>query len=408
MENYVKQIKVLHICSSKFGGAGIAAYRLHNSLNEIAGEFIHSNWLDNSMINHPRITLFQRIINKTIKFFANERYKKSKNKAESDKYVLFSSLEGPLKRIEGCYDIIHLHWISSFVDYHSIFKNVKIPIVWTCHDKNPFMGGFHYILDKNRTKKNFILSQLDNKIFRKKKLLYSHSSLKSFIVTTTDFQKNIKNIFPDLRIVYIPLGFNVDIFKPRNKILCFNLLKISFSKDITILFVTQNISDYRKGWDLLIESLRNLKIKNSIRIVCVGESYNDYLKLNNHYIEVINLGFITDNKLLSCVYNISDVLIMPSREEAFGQVMAESLLCGTPVIGFRTSGVCDLIINNFNGYIVNEISSKALYDVINTFILTYNEINYDRFIISENAKEKLDNYIIVHKHYELYRSILEI
>ena len=404
----LNKIKVLHICTSKFGGAGIAAFRLHNSLNQIVGDYVESYWLDKSMIIYPRLSLFQRIIKKVFKILCYEKYKKSKIKDEFEKYVLFSNLEGPLKNIQESYDIIHLHWITNFVDYNSFFKKNKIPLVWTCHDKNPFMGGFHYDLDKYKKKNNIFLSILDNYIIRQKKLLYSTSTLKSFIATTIDFKNIISNLFPNFRVDYIPLGFNVDIFKPRNNILCLNVLNIPFTDNITILFVAQNILDYRKGWDLLAKSFKLFDLQKSIRLIYVGDSYNSDLNINYLNIEFFNLGFITDDNVLSYVYNISNVLIMPSREEAFGQVMAESLLCGTPVIGFSTSGIIDFIINDFNGYIVKDKSPKSLHDIINKFILSYNDNIYDRFLISDHIKQYINNNLISLQHYEFYKSILKI
>ena len=39
-------------------------------------------------------------------------------------------------------DIVHLHWISFFVDYPSFFGSIPnhVPIVWTLHDMNAFTG----------------------------------------------------------------------------------------------------------------------------------------------------------------------------------------------------------------------------------------------------------------------------
>jgi len=45
-------------------------------------------------------------------------------------------------------DVIHLHWIAGFVDYESFFSNIKKTIVWTLHDENIALGGFHYRRDK--------------------------------------------------------------------------------------------------------------------------------------------------------------------------------------------------------------------------------------------------------------------
>ena len=44
-------------------------------------------------------------------------------------------------------DIVHLHWISFFLDYPSFFQSIPdhVPIVWTLHDTNAFTGGCHFV-----------------------------------------------------------------------------------------------------------------------------------------------------------------------------------------------------------------------------------------------------------------------
>lgn len=42
-------------------------------------------------------------------------------------------------------DVINLHWVAGFVDYHLFFtRRITRPVVWTLHDMNPFTGGCHY------------------------------------------------------------------------------------------------------------------------------------------------------------------------------------------------------------------------------------------------------------------------
>ena len=40
-----------------------------------------------------------------------------------------------------------------------------------------------------------------------------------------------------------------------------------------------------------------------------------------------------------------DLLILPSKLEAFGQIASEAILCGTPVIGFNKTGLDDIIVH---------------------------------------------------------------
>ena len=49
-----------------------------------------------------------------------------------------------------------------------------------------------------------------------------------------------------------------------------------------------------------------------------------------------------------------DLLILPSKLEAFGQVASEAILCGTPVIGFKDTGLEDIILHKKNGWLAKK------------------------------------------------------
>ena len=67
-------------------------------------------------------------------------------------------------------------------------------------------------------------------------------------------------------------------------------------------------------------------------------------------------------------YNIVNCLVLPTTHEGFGQVLIESLGCGTPVIGFDTDTnvISEIIDNEIFGLKTSEISlsglKKVLYD----------------------------------------------
>ena len=53
---------------------------------------------------------------------------------------------------------------------------------------------------------------------------------------------------------------------------------------------------------------------------------------------VINVGRLEDQRTLAEWYSAADVTLLPSKRETFSMVTAESLCCGTPVVGFRCGG----------------------------------------------------------------------
>jgi glycosyltransferase involved in cell wall biosynthesis len=50
---------------------------------------------------------------------------------------------------------------------------------------------------------------------------------------------------------------------------------------------------------------------------------------------------------------------MPSKIESFGQVAAESLSCGTPVVCFQTSGLNDIIEDGKSGLFAQPFSYES-------------------------------------------------
>jgi glycosyltransferase involved in cell wall biosynthesis len=80
--------------------------------------------------------------------------------------------------------------------------------------------------------------------------------------------------------------------------------------------------------------------------------------------KVTFLGYVP-NSILPSLYSACEVLVLPSKKEAFGIVLLESLACETPVIATNNGGPRDIIANQEVGFLVNfgdeeELASKIL------------------------------------------------
>jgi glycosyltransferase involved in cell wall biosynthesis len=82
---------------------------------------------------------------------------------------------------------------------------------------------------------------------------------------------------------------------------------------------------------------------------------------------IMNLGPI-HNKQMPSFYSALDGLIIPSREDNFPNVIAESLTMGCPVIAFKTGGIPELITRGFNGLLSDEITPQGLASTVNQFV----------------------------------------
>ena len=78
---------------------------------------------------------------------------------------------------------------------------------------------------------------------------------------------------------------------------------------------------------------------------------------------VRSLGRLDDERL-RLYYSAADVMVVPSRQEAFGQTASEAITCGTPVVAFDIGGLRDIVEDKTTGRLVAPFSPEALADGI--------------------------------------------
>jgi glycosyltransferase involved in cell wall biosynthesis len=65
--------------------------------------------------------------------------------------------------------------------------------------------------------------------------------------------------------------------------------------------------------------------------------------------KVVLTGYVSDEELFG-IYQISDVIILPSKIEGFGLTVCEGWLYGKPAIVSSGAGVSELVIDGANGF----------------------------------------------------------
>jgi glycosyltransferase involved in cell wall biosynthesis len=306
-------------------------------------------------------------------------------------------------------EIINLHWVANFLDFKSFFKKNQKPVVWTLHDMNPFTGGEHYAelftgIDENGLPIKRVLSDFEREEFkkvieRKKEAIIDFKNLTIVAPSQWLADKARKSeVFKGRPVYCIPNGLDHETFTPRDKAFCRELLNIPLDKKM-ILFVADSISIHRKGFLFLKRAIQQLKRKDVI-FCAVGNNDLDFGKDK----DIIQLGSINDERLMSVVYSAADVFVIPSLMDNLPNTVLESLMCGTPVIGFPTGGIPEMVEHQFNGLITNEISVPALAQTIDKFLEEPN--HFDREKIREDAIKKYDQKVQAQKYQALFEEIL--
>ena len=268
-------------------------------------------------------------------------------------------------------------------------------------------GGCHYFHGCNEWKKDCIncpqlignFVSYPAKILSAKKKYFNFANIT--IVALSHHSRRIieKSIYKNCRIEVIPNSIEIDIFIPTDKIEAKKIFNLPLNKKI--IFFLPSYHSTIKGMNELNQALDILKDKKDEYHLLVAGS--GALTFKNDNFTITRLGPINDNNRLALAYSASDVTIVPSLEETFSNTTAESISCGTPVIGFKIAGLPDMIQDGYNGYTVELGDIKGLADSIHKVLNAKNMSKNCREYAEKNLK--LDLQAIKYK--KLYKDLLE-
>ncbi len=171
-----------------------------------------------------------------------------------------------------------------------------------------------------------------------------------------------------------------------------NVLKLKEELNIKEEKVVVGVGSFihRKGWDILINSIRDKTIGYYIIGGCITKEYKQLIeerKLSNiHFLEFM------DKQNVFKYYRIADLFCLPTREDIWGLVINEALANGLPVV---TSNMCLAgleLIDGTNG-ILFDVKKENCFSELNEAIM---KILYspDYYIYKENAFKTARKYTI--------------
>ena len=90
------------------------------------------------------------------------------------------------------------------------------------------------------------------------------------------------------------------------------------------------------------------------------------------------------------LYNLADVMVVPSLTEVFGQTASEALSRATPVVCFQTTGIQEVVDHKICGYVAKLHDSTDLAHGIQWCL----ENNRDGSLSNAARQKVLKNYTI--------------
>jgi glycosyltransferase involved in cell wall biosynthesis len=164
----------------------------------------------------------------------------------------------------------------------------------------------------------------------------------------------------------------------------------------------------KKGLDILLDALPLVTFPFTLTIAGNGDSayINTLKKLaeKNGVAANINwVGFRSDDKFRMLAGE--DLLVLPSHDENFGNVVIESLSEGTAALLSPFVGLAGYVTESKLGWQC-ELNAVALGNMINFIIGRLDELNYIRTIAPVKIRADFDEGRLVKKYIDLYNNII--
>ena len=250
------------------------------------------------------------------------------------------------------YDVVHLH------SWWSVLMMGCAWILW--------LRGVRFVFSPRGMFSNYSFNHNINPI--KKGIFFgllSKPFLKNqiFHATALSEEKEIKDLFSkDAKVFTLPnlLNFpelSVDLIE-----------KHSPDNKINLLFISR--IDRKKGIEILLKAIQQFKfLQVPVKLTVIGSGSDDYLNELKH---LANSLTITENIIWkgSVEWNAkfddilaADILVLPSYNENFANIILETLYAGRPVIVSKYVGLCDYVSTHNMGWVIDTNPNEIVVSV---------------------------------------------
>ena len=197
------------------------------------------------------------------------------------------------------------------------------------------------------------------------------------------------------KCVVVNNGVDTDIFRYNN-----TGLNFKGNYDTTILHVTASFSldrhDLKGGW--MIVELATMMPNVRFVVVCMHNHVEESELPGN-----IQLwGAAKDRAELASLYSAANVTLILSKKETYSMVTAETLCCGTPVVGFKAGGPESIAINKYSSFV-----EYGDLNAIKDSILHWIDIGVSKKEIERKAHLLYSNDTMLNSYLNIYNSMIE-
>ena len=317
-------------------------------------------------------------------------------------------------------DLIHLHWINAgFLSLRSLDKLISLgkPVVWTFHDMWAITGGCHHALDCEGYKqqcgncpylKKPGKTDLSHSLWKKKNKLFKNANI-TVITPSRWLQERVResSLFEGMDVHAIPNVVDPSLFLPREREQACGKLGLDPSKRY-ILFGAASVRNLYKGFGFFQEAIRDLNedqdALKGVEILLFGKTggeVSEAFPVKSHWFD-----YVDSIETMNALYSVAHMYVISSLQDTYPTTLIESMLCGTPVVGFRTGGIPEMIDHLGDGYLADY---KSVADLARgmRWVLFNDKYKTLRMQVRKEAIFRFSREKSAALHLELYENILQ-
>ena len=409
----VKHMKILQVSGTDIiGGAGIAAYRLHQGLRQasIDCQMLVARKATSDPTVHrlsPRLNRLGRLQQR----YATQQHKRQlrqNERANDSAYWSLNNATYPIADVINSFhaDAVHIHWIGDNYLPIQQFSKINAPIIWTLHDMWAFTGGCHYSGECTAYQHScgncpqLVQPQPDDisyKVLQQKRQSWQAQPM-TIVCPSQWLADCVKEsaVLADKAVHVIPNGIDTKQFKPIDMSSARQAFNLPIDKKLVLFGAFGGTTDPRKGFTYLRDALQQLPETSDIELVVFGADQPQNLEVN---LPVHQVGRLQDTVSIALLYAACDVFVLPSMQDNLPNTILEALACGTPCVAFDTGGIPDLIQHQANGYLAKLKDSHDLAQGIQSIL----EKSLPRDIIHHQIIQKYSIQQIAEQYIQLFK-----
>lgn len=345
----MKRICVLSKSDAEGGGASAFAEQLADDYRAKGHDVIHLH-LDSKDL-HPYGR--QRTLIRYLKGAAGRL-------GYRDHYP-FELLSSRLRNLPRKFDFLHLHDMSTVLSAASIkWLARRMPTIWTLHDYSAFTAGciypsgcegflntchqcpalrtwpLHTRFDRTPT------LHTGRKALRNEPVYFSAPS--QWMVGEYLRAGGVKD-----KIRFVSNCVDTDVFQPMDRVALRKKHGLGNARGPVIAFSAGWLADQRKGPQDVAKIMWLLEHLNGT-LLLMGR-WSDEAAQIFQGLDVVHLGFVKSAAERAEFFAMADATLMFSKEENAPLTAIESLATGTPVFGFATGGIPEIVTSGETGFV---------------------------------------------------------